>query len=619
MKSENCSQLTKGIKILFSRRKHVDCRNPHYPQLVQAVGLAIIIVSLAGCVRPPVPPYPYWGQYGSEEGVIQAVRNWSEELEQYIKDWLAGKVPAEIPAHLIPESQRNDKELANFRLVRPEEIQGEDQWFKRLSVEKIDFSNAKGNHWDPHVTYGLIYWMMIPFGSKVIIEGEFPHCRYFSIQMTHAFDPKSYVVHAWGAGEVSFLDADIEPLPGHVNPFRVGADRNATNRSFRVEATATIGDPTKLDPAAWKQGVYRDPGNNHRHCSGISYCGPWGDPDWKPTGGGYAGNKQGRFTSGVIWLRIYAPDHAHRPQGGVKFPKVTYQLPDERRYYIAVDFSKAQANFDRTRALPYQEPVEMNNPGEGWAKMMSILRAIVTGVARAFDRYGILFPNAYLRDLCLGAEGRGEGQPGTRGLQPAATCAVHIDYLNRSMSLGAGKIIVITGRIPTTPDTRPGAARMTAAQARYWSLTGYENPRDLKVLNDPNWIPGVPQVSVMDDEIIKNERNEYVIVFSRPHDRPTNAIPSNGVTWIEWGPVASLSFTLRWMTIKPEWSFSRSPSEPEIGYNADPIAISYNPALIHRNNRNGYLGEYQPIIGYMTKQQFEAIPSPITPDKIPIY
>lgn len=583
-------------------------------------GCILVVLSLSSCSSlPPVPPYPYWGSYGTEAKVIQATRDWSDELEKYIKDWLDGKVPAEIPMRLIPEYQRNDKNIEHFRLVRPEDIQGDAQWMKRLSVEKIDVANARGEFWDPHVTYGIINYMMLPFGSKVIIEGEFPHCRYFSLQLTHAFGPKAYQVSAWGAGEVAFVDADIEPLPGHVNPFRVGADRNATKRSFRVEATATVGDPTKLDAAAWKQGVFRDPGNNHRYCSGINYTGPWGNPDWNPEGKGYKGDKQGRFSSGAIWLRMYGLDNAHRPQGGVSYPKVTYQLPDGRRYFIATDFSKGEAHLNRSCALVRQAPVEMKTPGVGWTKMMSILRSALTGLARAIDAGGMIATNEYLRNLYLGAEGRGEGQSGVRGLQPAATCAVHIDYLNRGMSLGAGKVVVVSGRLPSTPDTRSGAGIMRSAQARYWSLTGYSIPYDLKLLEDPNYIPGVAQVSLMDDEIVKNASNEYVIAFSRPEDRPANATAANGVTWVDWGPEATLSFTLRWMTIKPEWSFPKSPTDPQVGYNADPISVSYNPEIISRNDRNGYLGEYQPVIGNLTKAQFEAISGPITPEKIPNY
>jgi len=578
--------------------------------------ICLAVVMLGGCDVPPVPPYPWWGSCESEEGVTKAAEEWSDGLEKHIKDWLDGRASAEIPEHLIPEVQRNDEKFVGFRLVRPEEITADEQWIRRHSVTAIDVKDAYGEFWDPHVTYGLLNWMMVPFGSKVIMEGEFPHCRYFSLQVTHAFDPKAYRVAAWGAGEVALVDADIEPFPGHVNPFRVGANRNATKRGFRVEATATIGDPTRLDNAAWKQGAYRDPGNNHRHCSGISYTGPWGDPDWNPEGKGYKGDKKGRFTSGVIWLRMYGLDHAHRPQGGVNFPKVTYQLPDGRKYFIAVDYSKVQDRLNRQAALVEQEPVEMKNAGVGWVKQMSILRAIGNGFAQRHDPGGWLFSNEYLRDVYLGVEGRGEGQSGVRGLQPAATCSAHIDYLLRGMSLGEGKVVVVTGKMPTTPDTREGAPTMTAAEARYWSLTGYSiNYKQ----NDPDWVPGLAEVSVMDDEVVKNEDSEYVLVLSRPQDRPANATAENGVTWVDWGPEAKLGFTLRWMTIKPEWSFAKSPTEPTVGYNSDIAAESYDPSIIRRNNRKGYLGEYQPVVGYLKKAEFEALGSAITPDKIPAY
>jgi hypothetical protein len=49
------------------------------------------------------------------------------------------------------------------------------------------------------------------------------------------------------------------------------------------------------------------------------------------------------------------------------------------------------------------------------------------------------------------------------------------------------------------------------------------------------------------------------------------------------------------------------------------MAKSYDRKLVGRNDRNGFLGEYQPVIGYMTRQEFEKITGPVTPDKIPPY
>ncbi|RMD83329.1 MAG: hypothetical protein D6820_02475, partial [Lentisphaerae bacterium] len=174
-----------------------------YPMTIGGLLLWAGVMLSGGCVKIPVPPYPWWGSYGSEAGTIRVAREWSQKLDRYIRDWMDGRVPAEIPAELIPEVQRKDPMYAHFRLVRPGEITPEQQWVTRLAQGSIDPNASYGEFWDPHATYGLLSYMMIPFGHKVIIEGEFPHCRYFSLQVTHAFDPKVYAVEAFGAGEVA--------------------------------------------------------------------------------------------------------------------------------------------------------------------------------------------------------------------------------------------------------------------------------------------------------------------------------------------------------------------------------------------------------------------------------
>jgi hypothetical protein len=117
------------------------------------------------------------------------------------------------------------------------------------------------------------------------------------------------------------------------------------------------------------------------------------------------------------------------------------------------------------------------------------------------------------------------------------------------MAIGAGKVAVLTGRMPTFPDTRNGAAAMTAAQVRYWSICGYDNSLFAK-------LPGSAIHCAMDDEIALDAQRRYVIVYSRPKDRPRNAVPQAGVTWIDWGPTNELGLMMRWKTIRPEWSFA---------------------------------------------------------------
>lgn len=74
---------------------------------------------------------------------------------------------------------------------------------------------------------------------------------------------------------------------------------------------------------------------NNRHCSGIQFRGPFGDPKATDT---YA-DKKGLFTSGQLWLRVYGADKSGDPYGGIAPPKVLYQLPDGRQSWIQTDLA----------------------------------------------------------------------------------------------------------------------------------------------------------------------------------------------------------------------------------------------------------------------------------------
>src|SRR5437879_716955 len=63
-----------------------------------------------------------------------------------------------------------------------------------------------------------------PPGGWIELTGQFPHARYMSLQ--------TYSLSLQTASNLH--DDQIDPDPGSINPFRVGADRNATNRSYTV-------------------------------------------------------------------------------------------------------------------------------------------------------------------------------------------------------------------------------------------------------------------------------------------------------------------------------------------------------------------------------------------------
>ena len=67
---------------------------------------------------------------------------------------------------------------------------------------------------------------------------------------------------------------------------------------------------------------------------------------------------------------------------------------------------------------------------------------------------------------------------------------------------------------------------------------------------------GKPMATINDEAMVTDANGHYIIVFSRPEDRPANATAANGVTWIDWGPKANSAFFMRWMGVGPEWSFN---------------------------------------------------------------
>lgn len=570
------------------------------------LGVLAIAAASAGCAKPTIPPYPYVGPYGTTQGVTNEAIRRSSALEQYVKDFLDGKVPSTVPANLLPEGR--PAEFGAFTIKRPNEVDPNKQWGKR-AAHAVDLNNSLGNYNDAHASYLVNHGMLAPFGSKVIIEGAYPKARYFSVQATPSFKAENYRSGPYGAGETSWLDADIDPNSGSTNPYRVGADRTATQRNFRLTCDVTVGDPAVNDASSFTAPDYRQAGNN-RHCSGIVYKGAWGDPNWS------GGDKRGQWAPGELWLRIYGPDKGADPFGGMVPPKILYQLPDGRQYYIETDLTAFMAGLNKTRAVAAETPSDNGYAGAGWDKQVSILRQIYGGIINA-GVYGPGIPEAerkqFVRDLDKGVAGRGSDAQGIESRDPHATGGVHIQYLGRLACVGDGKVFVLGGKLPTTPKTRNGEPTMTAAQARYFSIMGYS----LKVDLTPGFVPGAELTSVMDDEIATNASGEYTIMYGRAKDRPANATAANGVTWVEWGPEACQELKIRWISAGPEWTMAQSPSN--LSWAASWANADYNPNLIGTNNRSGFFGSFQPVATYETRSQFEVHGNGFNPLALPAY
>lgn len=575
-----------------------------------AVGLCLIVPQLLNDnadiaqSRPspllPVPPdFPY---FSDRNAIITKAQQISDNLEVYIQNWLAGEVPAELPNNLIPVGV-DTKEFKNFRLVKPENISAEEQWAIR-PAETIDLKATRGFFPDPNATYLVLPTLFAPFGTEVIVEGEFPHARFFDVQITPTFHPEAYRYRGFGVGEVPIVDADIEPLPGSINPFQVGSDRTSTSRNYKIIFDLAVGNPVDLNPA-FNPPYYRAPGNR-RVGGALSYQGPWGET--KPWGHGL-----GVWDVGQIWIRYYAPDKAKGALGGVSLPKVHYQLPDGRTYYIQADFKEwAKRSNRRVKArwtLP-EDPTGLSGQDSGWIKKFGILRAIATGVAVEMPWLNV--DKQYVRDLDRGVAARGENMSPPGNFSVASTECNYIHYLLRGMSIGWGKVVVLTGKLPTTPRTRDGEPVMETAEARYWSLTATDPG-----LPFSDGFVGAVLHAVMDDEIITNDQQRYVIVMSGPQGRPRNATAENGITWVNWGPSSKVSWTLRWLTVHPDWDSPLAPNDRKLGWEGDWASTVYNQNLIGENSHNGLLGEYLPKVHYMSKADFEKLGTNLRADQIP--
>ncbi|MGA7933534.1 MAG: hypothetical protein WCA35_08305, partial [Kovacikia sp.] len=252
------------------------------------------------------PPYPY---YKDKQAIINQAQEISDRLENYIRAWHQGKASAIIPAELLPSGV--DPALKNFRLLHPDEVRAADQWIIR-KAEPVNLNALHHLYPDPNATYLVLGIFFAPFGTKVMMEGEFPHSRFFDVQVSPPLDPAFYYYDGkFGIPEVPIVDVDIQPAAGHTNPFYPNARRDVKDRSYLLTWRLTSGNGAQLEPA-YKPPYFRAPGN-HRYASAIQYQGPLADPKNEFN---KFGQENGVWNTGSFWVRYYAPDKQMSPLGG---------------------------------------------------------------------------------------------------------------------------------------------------------------------------------------------------------------------------------------------------------------------------------------------------------------
>lgn len=560
------------------------------------------VLLLPACL-PPADPYPYQ----PPATVVAQAELISDSLEAYIYRWTQGMAGDSIPDVLIPQGISDSKD---FYLKDPDSVSMAETWAVRYA-KPIDKDSLLAGIPDPKVTYLFLGTALAPFGSKLVIEGEFPHCRFFSIQTTPPLNGTEYYSQRqFGTAEVGFADVDIDPQPGHTNPFRVGANRTDTNRSYRVEFNLATGDPTTLNGTAHSY-PYRT-NTNVRTGGMLVYQGPLGFQTL--IGTPLPANQQGAWNLGAVWIRIYEPDDNVDALGGVPMPKAWFELPTGERYFIGSDFSTLQRRADTTIANRVTTSGTAGGIGfaTGWFKSWGITRSILNGVSISanFNRQDSA---QRIRAIDLGWTGRGEFQPAPGNIEPHATTNNYASYIGRSVALPPGKVLVLTGRLPTFPATRNGEPTMTAAEVRYWSIIGIDQ--------DPlSPLPATTIHAITDDDVVIDNNRNYVIAYSRSTERPTNANAANGVTWVDYGTQSDMGILMRWVNVAPEWTFAYDPHEHQLDFaHSDWAGSLYDSTLLGVNWRHGFMQCYLPRVHAMSVAEFQALGNNLTAEKIPVW
>lgn len=321
----------------------------------------------------------------------------------------------------------------------------------------------------------VFYWagvFTMPEGSRLTIEGEFPHSRYFSLI--------SYDVG--GRPLESLADYLVRPEPGSENPFRVDARRDQRKRDYRVEVLNQ-----KID-GAHKEGEYQ--ASTERNVLRAD--------------GGKENQK-------IILYRIYLPDEDAGITGGVDLPEPVLTLSDGRKL-------KGEAVCDELATdQKLQLKVDaMGIPVSAYRKLINQPGKPDTWPAKVNPQWHIQLD----RESLLGIY-TGKVNPNARRSEGGFFPNPDNNYIRTIVNRRHGPVLVLRGKMPTTPATVDGDRKMGSAQMRYWSICsnqGFANTR----VND----------CLFDEEVPLDDDGYYTIVVSREADRPRNARSECGLAWL---------------------------------------------------------------------------------------
>jgi hypothetical protein len=487
------------------------------------------------------------------------------------------------------------------------------QWFKILAESPEAWRNsgyinhAKGE--PPGNTYYIWrYDRPLPEGTRLLLEGDFPHARMMDIQVCAPWtDEQPPLGDGTGIPEIPLLDEDIVPDPGHTNPFIAGADRTAINRHFHVTLELRDGNPVELNPDVMTP-PYRAPGNLRYGCTHSGQNGTLGP---------------------YITIRVYLPDH-YDPFGGVEPPVLRIQLPGETP--VLAPISPVMFTNLTRRLDPYtleENPALESGFSIKELETLEFLRAYATNATNNTGQPGryasevhryftdedgrLIFYKTFqapyfiswLRRYYDDPEGcraelprlygqfygdLGPNSPPPGNDEHVSNHNLYNSYLVSAANLGPDQLLVFTGHAPQIPRTLSGDEVMgSSEQLRYWNIT--------LQAGEPTRL--TPVVNITDEDVALNDRGEYTIVIGQAEDRPLNATAANGVLWQDWPTGTVLSVMIRVMSTSTEpWVFAPQWVTWQEG---DYCEAGQNPGALRER-----MSEYAFTGRYISRADFEA-------------
>jgi hypothetical protein len=386
----------------------------------------------------------------------------------------------------------------------------------------------------------------IPAGGKIVLHGQFPHARFFSLTTSSTL----------GTIRGHLYDVDIKPDPGSTNPFLPGANRNTTHRSY----TVTVVDQP-------------DPGPGHE-APNVLY-------------GGVTGQAPGAGPM-LIVERVYLPDRGRDFSGGVGEPAASYVAADGSTSTGQAACTTLQTKpgaFNLTNVNPLLFPE---------SKITSLLALSKSPEHPAVPKpvwYKYFNPGWLLAPYYADTSDANliSSLPTTRtGLGANPANGYVFTWLDRTFGPNhhGHNIAVLHGELPTTPPSYAGEAKNAGGtQLRYWSICNNQGLPSGKTTGP----------CLADEEVPINAQRDYTIVLSLPQDRPKNATAKCGVAWMNWGTSGD-GYT------RPRSTLLLLRNLTTAAHPAFPHAIQNinTPATVKST-----MGPYLPTVTYMDAKQFQ--------------